>query len=507
MIGITIGGVDKTSIIDQQSVRYSQTLSKEPSTATFSVTGAATKPTVGQAIVVTLDSQTFFTGTIVSRNETLINNGVPSFEYKCLDRYFDMDRRLVAKAFSDTTLGAVASFIIANFTTGLTLNVPATTPTIKTVRFNYEEPSRCIQKLCDAVGWDWHIDPDGVINIYQAGETIAPFTIDDSNTTDEAYVTNSLEFNRNIIELKNTVYVRGGEYLDPISEEDAVDKYEANGTDNTFPLVYRYNSVQITRNGIPQDVGVDFINDIADYDCLYNFSEKLVRFADGTLVAGDIIRIFGNAYVPLIVQAVDTDSIVAYGEREGIEINKSINSIEEAESLANAILDKWREGSKEGSFMSYKTGWHVGQTVHVVSALSGIDDYYKVNRVSAQMHGYDDFKFTVEFIKSGQTTFTDLMISLIGKEKNNISIGENEVLQKFRKVAEELGVTDEITDTITSTPPYQYVGEGASSEVDYFFQDSTDFLFQDNSDLVFISSSGSSGANKYNFSTYSSGTM
>ncbi len=467
MITVTIAGVDKTSLIEQRSIRYKQTLSKEPATLSFMVQGAKTMPTVGQSIVVALDAVNFFKGTITERNEKVLGQKVLAFEFNCLDGYYDMDRRLVVQAFNATTLGAVVTSIISGYTTGFTLNIPATTPTVKTARFNYEQPSRCIQKLCDSVGWDWHIDANSVVYVYPPSATsTAPYEIND---TDGNHINKSLSFNRNIVELRNVVYVRGGEYLDPIASADAVDKYKANGTDNTFPLVYRYNAVQVTKNGVAQTVGVDFITDPLTVNCIYNFSEKLIKFPDGTLANGDIVRVFGNAYVPLVVQAEDSDSIVAYGTREGIEINKSVNSIEEAEVIANALIDKWRLGSKEGSFDSYKTGYQVGQTIRINSVMFGVDDTYKINRVSASMHTSGDFRFGIEFIKSGQTTFSDLLVSLIGKDRENISISENEVLQRFRKVVDTFGLTDQIVSVTKTLKPYGYGPVSTKTQATYNF--------------------------------------
>jgi hypothetical protein len=265
-----------------------------------------------------------------------------------------------------------------------------------------------------------------------------------------------VKYDRDIVQLKNVVYVRGGEYNNPISEGDAVDKYEANGTNNTFPLVYRYSNVQVTVNGTPQTVGVDYINEAVDFDLLYNFQEKLVRFPDGTLADGDIVRVFGDAKVPLIVQAEDIVSVEAYGVRESIDINRSIDSIEEAEALATARLEQWREGSKEGSFERYEDGWEVGQTVDINIPTLGLLGSYKINRVRARMHTHNALKYQVEFLKSGQTTLTDMLIGLIGQTRTNVTIADNEVVQRLKTLNDQFGLEDELVDIIKTTGPYAF---------------------------------------------------
>ena len=305
----------------------------------------------------------------------------------------------------------------------------------------------------NAVGWDWYITTENVVKIFPPAANIAPYQINDD---DGNHIKDTLTRDRNITELKNIVYIRGGEYEDEILENDAVDKYEANGEDNTFPLVYRYANVEVTVDGVAQTVGTDFITDPATVDCLYNFQEKLVRFPDGTLSAGEVVRVFGDAKVPLIVQGQDDDSVLEYGEREGLEINKAINSIEEAEVLAVALLDKWKEGSSQGKFSTYKTGWLVGQCVTINSTLMGINDEFKVNKVTAKMHDHENFVFTIEYIKSGQTTFTDMLVGLIGKDTDNITISDSEVLQKLKSVADTFGITDTIESITSTSGPYGY---------------------------------------------------
>lgn len=453
-ITIEIEAVDRTLDIAQGSVRYKQTLSKAPATFSFSIEGNKVMPEMGDAVLVKQDGDNFFRGTITDRSEEMRGGLKTRYDFVCMDGFYELDRKLVIKAYNTTDVATVMADILATYTTGFTLDAPAITPTIKTVRFNYEQPSRCIQKLMNAVGWDWYVDQENVVHIFPASNMTAPFEVND---TEGNHIMGSLKREKNINELKNVVYIRGGEYEDPIAEADAVDKYEANGVDNTFPLVYRYSETEVTVNGVPQDVGIDFIDEAVDHDCLYNFQEKLVRFPDGTLSAGQVVRVFGNAKVPLIVQAADDASVDAYGEREGLEINKSINSVEEAELLAGALLEKWREGASAASFKTYKKGWVVGQTVTINSPILGlVDDQYKINSVSATLRDSENFMFSIELIKSGQTTYVDMLVGLIGQRTDNITISDNEVLQRIKKITDLFGVTDEIVSVTKTTGPYGF---------------------------------------------------
>jgi len=541
---LTINGVDRTSDISQGSLSLEMQLSKSPSSLSFDMDGIKSPlPTTGQTVMLSEDGTDIFKGTIIERSDSVIGGQmIQSYSFACLDGFYEMDRRLVIKSYNDTNAVAIIQDIVDNFMTGFTLDAPATAPSVNTARFNYEQPSRCITKIANGIGWDWYVDAANVIRFFPVSELVAPIDITDDGDTLEY---RSLTFDQSVTELRNRIYVRGGRYSDAISEGDAVDLYEANGIDQTFPLVYRYSNVQITVNEVAQSVGVDFINQMIDteaslatgaatsantnqlidtgatfvtdgvsvgdqvsnttdatfaiivsvdsettltlnrdifelgtesynvrerlLDCLYNFQEKLVRFPEGTLLSNDVVRVFGDAQIPLIVQAEDSDSIAAYGEREAIEIDKTINSIEEAEILAFARLDQWKNGSKDGSFQTREKGLIVGQVISIDSTKFGVTETYKINKISGGMNGSDEFVYKVDFLKSGQTTFTDIVIGLIGKSREEIEISPNEVIQRFRKVEDAFSMSDEIVSITKTSGPYGYGPVTTLTEARYNF--------------------------------------
>lgn len=454
MLTITINSIDKTNDIAKDSLSFQQNLSKQPSTLSFAVQGNKTPIALGSTVVLNEDGDDIFSGTITERSDNSAGGVHVVYQYTAMDGYFQLDRKLVSKAYTDTTAKAIIEDILTNYVTGITLNIPDVTPAIKTARFNYEQPSRAIQKIATQIGWDWYIDATDTLYFFASETNDAPIEITDDNGN---VIANSIKFDSNILELKNIIYIRGGEYLDEVSQADAIDKYEADGEQVAFPLVYRYNSVEVTLDGAPLDVGTDFLDDPADHDVLYNFQEKLIRFReDNKPSATELVKVFGNRYIPLIMRVEDEESITAYGERETLEINKSINSVEEAELIGGALLEKWRDGSQEGSFRTRTTGLRVGQSIRINSARFGVDRIYKINSISGSIKHHGELEYSVGFIVSGQTTFTDIMIGLLGRDTDNIEISADEVIQRFRNLKDEFNLSDEITEVIKETGPYAW---------------------------------------------------
>lgn len=415
---------------------------------------------MGQEITLTEDEETLFKGTIVQRDDEVIGGLLLGVKITVKDGLHKFDALLVNKAYNDTTAVAVVQDIVDNFSTGFTLEAPATSPSVSSIRFNYELPSKCLQAIAQQIGWDWFIDSDDVVHFFAKGDKVAPFEVTDDNGM---LIYNSLSFSSDILQLKNSVFLRGGEYLDDVSEADALDKYTADGQQVVFNIGYKYSDVQVSINGVAKTVGADFLDDAASYDCLYNFQEKLIRFReDNKPTVGQIIKVFGNVYVPLIVQSEDSDSVTQYGRREGVKIDKTITSVLEAETACSAILDEWSQGSYEGSFKTREKGLRAGQMITINSASFGVNDTFKINRIRGKMNGHDSFEYEIQFIKSGNIDFTDIMVDLLGKEKKNLTIADNETVQRLRKFTDELEATDELISFTKTNGPYIY---GPKAEV------------------------------------------
>lgn len=450
---VKINTVTRSDII-QESISWDRSLTKDPAILSFEIRNKGQSlPALGDAIEIEIDSVAKFTGTITSKQNVIEEGIVEKVAYEAKDGFHTFDRRLVIKAYSSQSASDIVSDIISSFTSGFTdNNVVAGAPEITTIRFNYEQPSQAMRMICNAINWDWYIDADLDVHFFPREYETAPFSITDTNGN---LIYNSLEFSRDILNLKNNIYVRGGYFSSDIIEADALDKYEADGTQNTFPLVYRYKNVQVTLNGVAKTVGVDFINDPADYDVLYNYQEKLVKWPEASKpTAGQVVRVFGDAQVPLIVQAQDEASILAYGRFDHVLIDKSIESVAEAELQALAIMADYASASYEGTFKTKTEGLETGQYITINSTLRGVNDTFRIVGINARVYDSNSFIYTVKFLKSSNVTFMDIMADLLAEKRKNIVISEDEVIERLIFLTDDVAITDEISEMDATSPPY-----------------------------------------------------
>lgn len=455
---LKINGTDRSSYVNWQTLQRTEVLTKEVDRMEFEILKTPSKaslPDVGDAVRLEEDSVAVFGGVIIEKNEVIKGGLLIGYQVRCKDYSQYLDRKVVTKAYANQSARAIVLDIIATFTSGFTTNnVASSTPTVGSIKFNYEQVTRCLTQLCDQIGWDWYVDADQDVHFFEEETSPAPFNLDD---TGGKFEWETLEINKSLLQLKNSVYVRGGEYKSTIAEASAYDRYVGNGTETTFQLAFKYDNITVKKGGVTQTIGTDQQTDPATVDLLYNFNEKFIKF--GTAVGSSVeVVIYGDAYIPIIAQARDSVSIATYGEYQAALVDKSITSVNEAQTRARAELKKYAESVFEAQFKTTQTGLRVGQNITLTSTLRNITKTFKINRIVGKARGNDHMEYTIYMIASGQISFTDIMVNLLGQDKKNITIATNEVLQRLEVLAETITLADTITATPTARPYFWGIG-------------------------------------------------
>lgn len=454
---LKIAGTDRSSSVNWPSLTKTEVLSKEVDRMEFKIrktSGSKYIPTVGQEIVLEEDTIRIFGGIITEIREEVEAGILLAYLVRCKDYSHFLDRKLATKTYSNAEAGDIIADLVSTYTSGFTTtNVPATSPTIASMKFNYEQITRCFTKVADTIGWDWYVDYNKDIHFFNSELVNAPFNITDSN---DKLFWDSLEINQTILQVRNVVFVRGGDYKKTILEADAIDDYRAASGQKTFPLAYKYDDITVKLNNVVQTIGTDQKDDPGSVDVLYNFSEKFITFS-AALTAGDQVEVFGDAYIPIIAQARDQESVVAYGEYQTVVVDKNITSITEAQLRAKTELAKYAATVHEGSFKTTQTGLKVGQRISVtLSTNRTVNKTFKINRIVGKARSSGTMEYTVYLIASGQITLNDVLIELLERDKQNIVIAPYEVIQYLDIMFEEMAITDATPSVTTDSPPYTY---------------------------------------------------
>lgn len=443
-IVIKINGTDRTSLIDWRTFQFDQAITHQIDTVKFVIKRYPTKtfkPSLSDDIIIEEDAVKIFGGQIVETNE-VIEAGLQQIQVVCKDHSHEMDGRLVVNTFKATTIDAIIQSIIDDFLPpGFTKNTTVTNA-VEFIAFNYEQPSKVLQQLCEEVGADWFVDENKVIQFFTKGTFAAPFSLTDTSGN---YVFNSLIIRRTIKNLRNIIFVRGGTFDGTLFEE----VQEADGDKETFDFGFRYSEVEwlVDRGSgfVAETFGIDNITDPATVDWLYNFQEKAMKLGAGTKpAAGDKTKIRGLPKIPVIIQTRDNVSIGEHGEREHKIIDKSIDTKEAARQRARGELIAWKDQVNEGGFTTRESGLKVGQEILIQSTIRGIDETFIISRIKTRMEGPTNLVHFATLMT--QRTFgiiEFLQGQLIAKDKE-IEINADEVLDLIQAALETINFSEAV---------------------------------------------------------------
>jgi len=434
---------DRTNYVDWKSLQKSDVKSSYADSMMFSCKGYGNrlwKPTVYQEIKLEDAGGTkLFAGVIMGVNTNLVSQYV-KHKVKCKDYSELMDKNLVVETYENMTIAEIIDDINTEFMGGYftTTNVIDADFSVNKITFNYERPTKCIKELAEFIGYDWYVDYDKDIHFFAKGTELSPISITDTN---KKAIKGSLSLNLDNSQLRNVVYVRGGEYEGTERSED----YLADGDQDTIPLGTKFSSLPtVTVNAVSQTVGIENLNDFTSYDCLWDYNQKYLRF-ENPVTLGHVVASSGTPLIPVLVKVRDPESIEEYGIKEFKITDKTIEDKTTARRRGQAELEAYRDGVIEGSFSTYEDELRSGQEITLTSDLLGIDEKYIIQKMSMKMRSpNDDALYKIDIVSKKTLGIVDFLIKLLTDGNKNIKIDSDEVLEIVENIDEITEITEEI---------------------------------------------------------------
>lgn len=361
-----------------------------------------------------------------------------SYDVECSDYTYTLNRKLVFDTYESMAVEDIVTDIISTYTTGFTVaNVQASGVTLEYILFNYKKPSDCIQQLAELIGFDWYIDYNKDIHFFPktTGE-VAPFDLTDTNGN---YVFNSLEVNDDNKQIRNIVYVRGGEYVGD-SRSDKVGT--GDGTTKSFKLPYRYDvSPTVTVGGVGKTVGVDFIDDPTSFDCLWNYQEKVIKF-NSAPGSGDVV-VTGSPLIVVLVKAKNSASVATYGEHEWVVVDKLIKTKEAARQRAQAEFTDYALPIKKATFKTARNGLRSGQHINIQSDIRTLNQDFTINKVITTTKTPERLDYKIECSTARVIGIVEFLMKQIDDTNKKVGV--------FRQEGEVLDITINLEDIDTMT--------------------------------------------------------
>lgn len=472
-IQIKANGVDVSSSIDWTTVDLLLVLTKEVSTLKFNVNNpGATKVGGGTKYTPVAGDQIDFyettnPGAVVSHlfggtiTEVETLSSPQSFlisQVTATDWSYKMDGKLVVQSYGGVDPSVIVQDIIANYCPAgfdATTYVQVAGYNIPSIKFNYEQPSKCIEALANQIGWQWYVDGDKKLHFFLAENNAAPFPIDD---TTGGLEWNSLDVDVNLQNMKNSVFVIGGIQDKIISPANAVDVYLGNGTQVVFSLQYAYTAQTMTvlLNGTVQSIGIaNQVTNPSAYQVLYDSGNKVITF-NTVPGSGAVVKVYGTAEIPIIGHALDQSAIAIYGEFQDAIFDAQIKSTQEAQQRALAEILLYGHAVYDVKFYTTTPGLRIGQNILFNSAKYGVSNYpLVVKRIEGVGYTPGKLRYQVECIGSDQVTFVDIMTGILQQENSSNTTADNTVLEVLLSITEAFMAAD-VLSAPTSLPTRNY---------------------------------------------------
>lgn len=458
MITVTIGGVDRTSLVETISI--TDNINSQVDSCDFSIQkapGDTYVPELNDEIIVTRAGVRIFGGILTSIKDELSGANTLRFKVTATDFTFQLNRKQAVERYEGETIEFIIDDLVTKYAPDFTVTNVMASIVVNSIAFNRITLSECFRKLSELVNYNWYVDYNKDIHFMPANGEPAPFDAIDGN-----YIRDSLTVTKNLSQIRNRVTVVGGEVPSPTRTV----LHAGNGSTTTFATQYKFaTKPTVLVGGIAKTVGLDFLDLDASFQCMWDFNQKYIRFTAGNVPAdpgaGTNIEITGEPLLPILVNIPDSASIAEYGEYEFSIADKNINTDDQAIERALAELKAYAGTISEGQFSTYKPGLRSGQVIRVTDSLRGLDEDFVIQKVGYSYLSPDttfDGVWTVTLATLKTIGIITVLQKLLLKE--DLTMDEQTILLTLLSFTDTFGGSDTIGAITTTSRPY-FVGTTA----------------------------------------------
>ena len=373
---VTVEGVEVT---DYQNMRVIRSQSKQGMSSRFNVVidspygRHSTTFNVGEEIKIFADEDTLavtniFTGIVEEvKFEGKGNNQVVVLRGRDYTARL-MDVTVEPIVYTTSEISTIVTNIIDNEVSDITTNnVDVTSTTLARISFNHESVFDALRELAKLSGFIFYVDEDKDLHFEEEDSSASGITFDNENLI-------KLNFDKTRDGMANIVWVYGDRQLHG-AREILASGAMTNGS--ILTLGHKPFNTEVETSAFPGSILQGGILDMnvsatSGPDYLVNFHDRQIVLVSGTEIGYNTILPNGGSMVinyqkevPIVKTGQNRASIAAYGPKEDVIVDKSIQDPQTAIDILNKALedsdplDKM-EGTVKGWFSLTP-----GQTVNV----------------------------------------------------------------------------------------------------------------------------------------------
>jgi len=384
----------------------------------------------------------------------------------CQDYSILLETKLVNEIYESQTDNAIILDLFATYLPGIDVaTYVETSVTIDRIVFPHVTLREALERVCEVSGFDWYVDYNEKLHYFAEETNLAPFDLLDTEVLTHPHKMRS--YVKDARKIENRILVLGGIYW----SGDTDFELPADNQTTEFLLPYRFKppvgQTQIlTYENIGNDVapnwsavtvGVDYLDTLGvglgEYDTLYNFQEKLLKWNVAPPNLLRAMKITARYEVPVILRVHSDASYTEYGRWfDGKVVDENITTRDLARQRGKAHLAEWAFAKEQGIVVCWTSGLYAGQRIRIVNALRSIDGYYLIRSVDTRFLGGTARMYIVEFGEYNPD-LVDMLMALKRSSEYRDS-REDEMLNECFELAEAMAITETSVTLITTGLTY-----------------------------------------------------
>lgn len=303
-----------------------------------------------------------FKGVVLKPVARLLSPTTRIWDLQCTDNHYYVDKRIIARAYTNQTAGAIVRDLITNVFSaeGVSAGTIHDLALVDKMVFNYVNGDRALRMLSEYTNAVWYVDENKALHFYERTSNPAPFTIRDGDV-----LTNPMPyFDKANFKYRNAQYITNIKNVTDTQQEF----FTGDGTRQTFTVGYPFNELPTielnTGSGyVSQDVGIRGIDTGKDWYVALGSTEIVQEFTDTAISSSHSIRVNYKGIYQLVALAKDDaevdriqllESGTSTGFVDAATTQAGISGTEAGIDVAASYLDRFAQTSTLVSFTTTK---------------------------------------------------------------------------------------------------------------------------------------------------------
>lgn len=399
------------------------------------------------------------------------------YQITCSNANAILSNRIANVAFQGYTVSEIVNELYTQYISEEGISLGIITPNnvvIEVYTADNKNLQDCINELADLVGATWQVTPQRVFNFIGTEDfPVFPQTI---NST--FLLGTDLQSKTKDYKTRTVQYIAGA--TDKTTTQ--TETYTYDGEAQSFTLVFPIASTpQISVNGVPVasnliwESGLSQGNEDAVF--VYSYNSQIVSYQTSSdyLSQGDVVTFSYIGVFSIRISAYNDEKISEIaaltgtsGKKENVQIAADTKTINDAQQLANSLLEQFAEATTELSFWLLSSQLYaLGLTLSDIDALTQLTFDLPALNISGQYviterqltpfyadmsNPEQKFKVTLklkdrDYLKSYGETISDLR-----KDINSLSIREDDIVIQGQTIIETVALSETVLPDFANVP-------------------------------------------------------